>query len=296
MDRNKLGIIILIISAISFGTLGIWGKLAYSVNLTPIQLLSLRFTFSSIILWIVSFLFFRDKLKVSKKQIKFLFLQGGILYSLTSYAYFRGLMTIKVSLATIIFFLHPIYTYFMLAFVMKRKITRNKWIALIISIIGIILVVDINNLSLSCSSEGMFYVLVAGLLYSLFTVSNEVSGGNIDGFISTLYITTFSALTINMLAGFKIDYWFSLTNEQLGVVFGISVVGTIIGILGFIIGIKLVGATSASVLSVFEPISGVLLAFIFLNETVTYIQILGIIIVLIAVYLVSLEQKNCTSL
>jgi len=174
---------------------------------------------------------------------------------------------------------------------MGKKITMKKWIALLISVIGIILVVDVSSLSTGASTLGIFYAILAGLCYSIFTVNNEVRNKELSSFISTLYIVTFSAVVINILAGFQYDLLSSLSTSQIGVVIGISLIGTILGILGYVIGIKLVGATTASVLSVFEPISGVFLAFIFLDETITKSQLIGISIVLVAIYLVITKRK-----
>ncbi|MFP4456593.1 MAG: DMT family transporter [Clostridia bacterium] len=291
MDQKKFGILILIVSAMSFGTLGLWGKLAYNVGLTPLQLLAARFTFSSIILWIVGIVFFRKKLKITKNQLLFLFIQGGFLYTITSYAFFLSLQSLKVSLATILFFLHPIYTYFIIAFIVKKKVLLKKWIALLISLAGIIMIVDVASLSMNTSTIGMVYAILAGLCYSIFTVNNDVNNNEISSFISTLYIITFSAVVVNILAGLQFERWLSFTTPQIGVVVGISLIGTILGILGYVIGIRLVGATTASVLSVFEPISGVILAFLFLDESIIPIQLLGMNIVLIAVYLIVTERK-----
>jgi len=290
-DQNRFGVFILIISAIGFGTLGLWGKLAYKTGLSPLQLLAARFILSSMILWVVSLIFFRKKIKISCKQIFFLFLQGGILYTLTSYAYFLSLQTLKVSLATILFFLHPIYTYFITAFILKKKITIRKWFALLVSLIGITLVVDITNLSMADSYKGMIFAIIAGLCYSIFTVNNEVNKDQTSGYTTTLYTITFSGLTMGVLASTQLNNWLAFNFNQIKVITGISLIGTILGILCFVVGIKLVGATTASVVSVFEPLSGVFLAYIFLDETISFIQSIGIMIVLVAVYLVTTKRK-----
>ena len=291
MDQKKFGVLILIISAIGFGTLGLWGKLAYSTGLSPLQLLAARFILSGIILWLVTLIFFRKKIKVSINELIFLFIQGGILYTLTSYGFFLSLQTLKVSLATILFFLHPIYTYFITAFILKKRISIRKWIALFISLIGITLVIDITNISISDSGKGMIFAVLAGLCYSIFTVNNGINKNNISGFTTTLYTITFSGLTMGFLASIQLNGWLTFNLSQIQVITGISLIGTILGIFCFVEGIKLVGATTASVVSVFEPLSGVFLAFVFLDETISYIQSLGIAIVLLAVYLVTTKRK-----
>jgi drug/metabolite transporter (DMT)-like permease len=198
---------------------------------------------------------------------------------------------LKVSLATILFFLHPIYTYFITAFILKKKIAIRKWFALLVSLIGIAFVVDITNLSMADSGKGMIFAVIAGLCYSIFTVNNEVNKDQTSGYTTTLYTITFSGLTMGVLASTQLNNWLAFNFNQLKVITGISLIGTILGILCFVVGIKLVGATTASVVSVFEPLSGVFLAYIFLDETISFVQSIGIMIVLVAVYLVTTKRK-----
>jgi len=141
------------------------------------------------------------------------------------------------------------------------------------------------------SYKGMIFAIIAGLCYSIFTVNNEVNKDQTSGYTTTLYTITFSGLTMGVLASTQLNNWLAFNFNQIKVITGISLIGTILGILCFVVGIKLVGATTASVVSVFEPLSGVFLAYIFLDETISFIQSIGIMIVLVAVYLVTTKRK-----
>jgi drug/metabolite transporter (DMT)-like permease len=292
MEKQKIGIFALILSAFCFGTLGLWGKIAYGAGLSSLQLLSLRFTVASILMWVIALVYYRDKILLCKRDLLFFALQGSIFYSLTSIGFFFSLETLKVSLATVLFFLHPVYTYLISAALLKESISKQKWFALIMTMMGIVLVLDIGSASIGISLRGLLYAIGAGFMYSLFTINNHARKSKVNSFVSTMYITTFAAIVLNIITGFQVSLWFSLSTNQWMIVLGISIVGTIIGILGFVHGIKLVGATTASVLSVFEPLSGVLLAFLFLNESISLLQILGITVILISIILVSKEKSK----
>jgi len=51
-----MGVALVIGSAVCFGTLGVFGKLAYRLGLTTPQLLSYRFALAAILLWLTAML------------------------------------------------------------------------------------------------------------------------------------------------------------------------------------------------------------------------------------------------
>jgi drug/metabolite transporter (DMT)-like permease len=56
-------------------------------------------------------------------------------------------------------------------------------------------------------------------------------------------------------------------------------------------GIRRIGSDNASIISSVGPVSTIILAYIFLNERVNWIQIMGTVLVLAGVLLTSLHEK-----
>src|SRR2546426_4790267 len=53
-NRSAAGVALVIGSACCFGTLGVFGKLAYRLGLTTPQLLSYRFALAAVLLWLAA--------------------------------------------------------------------------------------------------------------------------------------------------------------------------------------------------------------------------------------------------
>jgi drug/metabolite transporter (DMT)-like permease len=70
-------------------------------------------------------------------------------------------------------------------------------------------------------------------------------------------------------------------------VFTIALVGTVVAIITFFAGLERIGPTNASVLSTFEPVTTVVLAAVFMGETVGPLRIAGGALILMAVVLLA---------
>ena len=68
---------------------------------------------------------------------------------------------------------------------------------------------------------------------------------------------------------------------------GIALLSTVIAIITFFAGLERVGPTNASVLSTFEPVTTVILAFLFLGEEIGPMRVVGGILILVAVILLA---------
>ena len=73
--------------------------------------------------------------------------------------------------------------------------------------------------------------------------------------------------------------------------FGIIGVGTILAYTLYLEGVALIGAVQGSLLASAEPISSVFFSIILLGEVFQGIDIVGIVLILIAVYLITMKEQ-----
>jgi drug/metabolite transporter (DMT)-like permease len=73
---------------------------------------------------------------------------------------------------------------------------------------------------------------------------------------------------------------------------GIAVFATVIPSFLVSISIKLINSSNFAVVAGIGPISTIILAVIFLNESLTLLQIIGTIVVILGILLVSKSKKN----
>src|SRR5256714_14799224 len=88
-NRSAAGVALVVGSACCFGTLGVFGKLAYRLGLTTPQLLSYRFALAALLLWL-AVAGTRQGLP-PRRSLVGLAIMGGAGYVGPSAAYFSGL-------------------------------------------------------------------------------------------------------------------------------------------------------------------------------------------------------------
>jgi drug/metabolite transporter (DMT)-like permease len=71
-----------------------------------------------------------------------------------------------------------------------------------------------------------------------------------------------------------------------------AVVATVVPSYLIVEGIRLVGAGNAAIIGSVGPISTILLAYLFLGETVSLVQIIGTVIVLSGILLITIKKEK----
>ncbi len=283
------GIIYTIISAFIYGLTPILAKLTYLGGNNSISLTFFRVLFG------IPFLYFlvRKKeptIKVNKndflKLIPLSFLGIGI----TTTTLYESYNYISVGMATTIHFIYPCVVYFIYIVFFKEIFTLKKLMALILSMIGIIVLIDeikVENLF------GVFLAGLSGITYGLFLVYLDKSGlKNMNAFKCTMYISLMNAVGLFIFGNLIGEITFSLTPTAWVLTILISFLTSVFGTSFLQLGVKYCGATTASILSTLEPITSVLLGVFFLSESMTFLKIVGCVLIIVAVILLSIRNKK----
>lgn len=107
MEKTKLGAVLVVISAIGFGTMAIFAKIAYAQEIPFFTILAGRFTIACLIIWAI-ILLFRQPVAVSPAglmQIAVLSLLG---YGGASTFFFQAVKLLPASLASMLLYVYPV--------------------------------------------------------------------------------------------------------------------------------------------------------------------------------------------
>src|SRR5438045_8784268 len=105
-SRSVAGVALVVGSACCFGTLGVFGKLAYRLGLTTPQLLSYRFALAAVLLWLAAAVT-RQGLP-PRRSLAGLAIMGGAGYVGQSAAYFSALHLIPASATALLLYTFPV--------------------------------------------------------------------------------------------------------------------------------------------------------------------------------------------
>jgi RarD protein len=265
-----------------FGSIGPFVK---KINLSSSEIALLRGVIGSIFLVCASFFV---KQKLSYKSIKenaALLIFSGAAIGFNWILLFQSYKYTTISNATLSYYFAPIFVMILAPFVLKEKLTAVKAGCIIVAMSGLFLVVNIGGSITSIGGiynhpVGIIYGLSAAVLYASVILMNKFIK-NLSGFETTLVQLMVAALVLLPYVLVNEQMNFSDVNTR-SVVFILilGIVHTGIAYFLYFTSIKELKAQTIAVLSYIDPISAVIIAAIFIGESMNFIQIIGGILIL----------------
>ena len=278
-NRNVLGVALVVGSACSFGVLGIFGKLAYRLQLTTPQLLSYRFAGAALLLWIVSRLI-GERLP-PRRTLVGLIIMGGAGYVGQSGSYFNALHFIPASTNALLLYTYPVVVTLLAALLFNEGLGWAKLSAVTIAFAGTVFVVEAQLHA--APFIGIILGLGSAAFYSAYILYGSRLLPGLPPVSATATIMTAAAAVWGGYALATGQLAVSWTAPRLLLIVSFALIGTTVPVLTFILGLRIVGPSRAAILSTFEPVSTVLLAIIVLGEGANPVQYLGGALILVSV-------------
>jgi drug/metabolite transporter (DMT)-like permease len=282
--NTSIGVLLIIISALSFGVMPIFARLAYSSGADPITVLFLRFGLAAVVM--MGIMLF-GKIRFPRGLLLLeLILLGAIGYVGESLAYFTALTMASAGLVALLLYIYPALVTALSAIFLKEHLTTVKVVALFFALSGTALTIQITS---GGSFIGILLGIAAAVDYAIYILLSSRIVRRSGSIGSTSIIIASTAGVYAIIAPI---HGLAFPGSALGwiAVLAIALISTVISFVTFFAGLKRIGPTNASTLSTFEPIVAVALAAIVLGETITPVQALGGLLILIAVVILSRKE------
>ncbi len=284
--RRLIGIILIAISAASFGTLAIFGRYAYNDGMNIYTVLFLRFGISASFMTVI--LLLRKEHFPRGKILTQLIGMGALGYVGQSFMYLTAINYASAGLVALLLYLYPFFVAILSTIFLHEKITRIKITALLLALFGTALTVG----PVSGQLIGALMAITAAIIYSIYIIV----GTNVMKHVTAVQSSTVifaSAGAVYGLLTLVNGVQFPATKSGWLAMLGIIVVSTIIPVVTFLAGLERIGPTNAAMLSTLEPIVTVLLAAWLFGDKLLPIVMLGGGLILVAVILLTrAELKN----
>jgi drug/metabolite transporter (DMT)-like permease len=293
MTKNSIikGVFLVALGASSYGMLATFVKLAYKEEFTTAEIAIAQFIYGIIGMLIINAL---QKIKCNKLVEKttskniFQLMLAGTSLGMTSVFYYLCVRYIEVSIA-IVLLMQTVWMGVLLEwFLEKRKPSTQKTIAVFIVLLGTILATNIFNNSVSIDWRGIIWGLLAAASFTttMFT-ANRIAVG-ISSSQRSLFMLLGGAVIVFLFALFTQNTPF---NFDIFLKWGIvlALFGTIIPPLLMNAGFPITGIGLGSIVSAIELPVSVIMAYLILDEKVSIIQWLGIVLILFAILIMNLN-------
>ena len=200
---------------------------------------------------------------------------------------------IPTGIALTLFFTYPVFTAVFSWRLFGNRPTLFRWGVMGLVLLGSFLTMPhAHTMSDSHSLIGVIAGITSGITYALYTVIAQKSFERLHpvpftwiSFATTLVLSSASLLIWNLPDAQLV--WVPLWIGGL-----LSAIATFAGHLLNNFGIRLIGATSASMIGASNPALTVILAWLTIQETLKGLQLVGVVIVTLSVALLSREHRS----
>lgn len=295
---RRLGLFFVLVASTGYAFLPIFTRTIYAISdLNPSDIAIWRFLFAVPAVWFG--IMIRDKYLVKRKppaeQLprKRLLLMG-VVYAGAALAAVFGLERVSASIFIVLFHTYPAMVV-ILGLFLGRRLPIFGWLALGLTLIGAYLTVpdfslggDVDLIGVGIAFFNAFIVAVYFILISnvLKGYKNVVRG--------SAWIITGAAITLLLfipIFGLQVPP----TTEVWLNIFGLSIFSATIPILVMNLGIQMIGASQAAIISNVETVETMILAIIFLGEVILPMQWVGAALVIAGVIALELQPKQPAS-
>lgn len=285
--KQFTGILLIAISAASFGTLAIFGRFLFADGLDTFTMLFLRFGIAALMMAVI-LLARREKFPRGRILLQLIGM-GALGYVGQSFSYLTAIKYASAGLVALLLYLYPMFVFVLSVVILRERITWIKVAALVLALTGTALTVDPAGGQL----QGILLAICAALIYSVYIIVGTNVMKHVSAVQSSLVIFASAGAVYGTLMAVNGIHLPASGSGWLGIA-GIVLIATVIPVVTFLAGLERIGPTNAAMLSTLEPVVTVLLATWIFDERLNPIVMFGGTLILFAVILLTrgeLEKK-----
>jgi drug/metabolite transporter (DMT)-like permease len=289
----RWGYFYVVLAALMWGLSGSSAKFLFNSGITPFQLVQLRLTISTVLLFLGLLIGHSSLLKISRRDIFYFVMFGTVGMAGVQFTYLFAISKIKVAAAILLQYLAPSFIALHSVVFMREKLSRSTLTALIGATLGCYMVVGAYNLDiLSMNIVGIISGILSAITFAWYSIHGEYGMRRYNPWTVLFYALFFGAIVWNILHPPLEAFMHSYSAVQWGWILYIGVMGTLIPFGLYLEGINLIRSTRASITATLEPITAGVISYIFLNEIMEILQIAGGVIVIASIILLQLHQEQ----
>lgn len=290
---NRLAYIYVLIGAALWGIIGLFVDALSQAGFTSLQIVTLRVVSAAVML--TFFLAIKDP-KLLKIDIKdsFSFIGTGI-FSIVffTWCYFTAIEEVSLSIAVILLYTGPAFVTLLSWILFGEPMTKRKISALLFTLVGCALVIKVIPTSdQRISLYGFLVGLGSGFGYALYSIFGKHALKKYQSLTVITYTFIFASAVMLPVSGFSIQ-----TEELTSVyiwwqILGLGFFPTALAYMLYTTGLSMIESSRASITATVEPVVATLLGVFVFNEILTIYQIIGIVLILVAVVLIQLKKDG----
>jgi drug/metabolite transporter (DMT)-like permease len=293
-----MGVLACLISAAAFGSLGIFGKLAYDEGAGVMTLLVVRFTLGALLFWALALALRSSRRALRARPGRRLVLTalglGAVGYATQAGLFFAALERMDASLLSLVLYTYPGWVALTAAALGRETLTPGRIGVLLVVFAGLVLVLAGGGVG-DVDPLGAGLGLAAALTYTGYILVADGVVDRLPPVLLSAVVCTGAACSLAAVAAAAGALDLALSAAAWGWLLAIALVATVLGVALFFVGLQRVGPGAAAILSCAEPVVTVLLALAVFGEELGGVQWAGAALVLGAVVVLQRRRAQATA-
>jgi drug/metabolite transporter (DMT)-like permease len=298
LRRPRRGYAMAVAAALLWGANGAVSKTILSTGLESVRLAQVRSLGAAAGLFAILAVTSPGRLRVSRRELPYLVLFGVAGLAFVQWFYFLAIHRLAIGVALLLEYLAPLLVALWARLAYRDPVRRRIWAALALALAGLALIVNLFGGGASLSGAGVLFGLGAALTYALYILLAEHAVGNRDPVSLLAWGFGLSSVFWAVLAP-----WWSFPGSTLtettslhghlhavhlpvwALALWMIVLGTILPFFLLVSALRHLSATRVGIVAMLEPVAGALVAWAWLAESLTGVQLAGAVVVLAAIAL-----------
>lgn len=296
LSERLVGILMVVAATLCWSTSGIFINLiTQSSGISAEGLAFWRDLTTSLLLLLGILLINPGLLRVKRQDIPWLVGMGAISIGAFHIMWNKAVVILGASLATVVQCNAPVFVTIMAWFLFQEVITTRKIIAVVLAAAGTILVSGVNfSGEWKIAPLGLIIALGSAITYGTLSLFGKKLSGNYNSWTIMFYIFSIGSVTLFIYQLGQPAPW----PQGSGVIpwfIGFVLISTIIGFGLYTMALRKLPASVASITATTEILFASFMGYIFLQERMDAVQVVGALLIISGVILVTLAKEKKTT-
>lgn len=289
MNQKVKGMIFTIASALLFGVTPVLASLTYEMGSNANTLTFYR---NLLVVPVAAVIMLVRKIpfRVTGKELLLLLTVGVLFRASTTFMLYESYQYAGIGTATTLHFLYPVCTALICRVLFREKLGWGKVAALCIATAGIVFFCDFGG---TVRPAGVILAVASAVTYGCYlTGMDKTDLKDMNAVKVVFYMGISNAAAMLLLGMPQGKIVFVLPPLAMVYTFIVAVCTSFAAVALVQMGIRELGAPTAAIFSMFEPIASVLAGWIFLSEAMPLNKVIGCVIILTAVTVIALIDRK----
>lgn len=284
----RAGVLLCFVSGISFGLAAVFAKESFAAGWSVPALLTTRFLVAAMVFWIVVAI--RRPARPSTRTVLTCIGLGAVGYALQAGCYFGALTMLNAAVVAQLLYIYPALVFLLAVLRRRESWARRKLLALGSTTAGLVLLLQGGG-GTGWAPVGVVLALGSAVTYAIYITVADRLPADLDPVLTAAIICTAAGVSLGTFGAVTGDV--HLPDRPAGWLWMLlfALISTVVSIFTFLAGLRLVGPSTAAILSCIEPVITAASAAVVYGERLSLWQLAGGAAVLASVVLLQARRR-----